>query len=94
MQNGKVKWFNNEKGYGFIESDGGEDIFVHFTAIQGDGYKSLEEGQAVTFEVVEGNRGAQAANVEKAQTSCQLDTDLKTGIACRFFYCKKRAFLL
>lgn len=65
MQNGKVKWFNNEKGYGFIESDGGEDIFVHFTAIQGDGYKSLEEGQAVTFEVVEGNRGAQAANVEK-----------------------------
>ncbi|MCD2237041.1 cold-shock protein CspD [Listeria monocytogenes] len=66
MQNGKVKWFNNEKGYGFIEADGGEDIFVHFTAIQGDGYKSLEEGQAVTFEVVEGNRGAQAANVEKA----------------------------
>lgn len=66
MQNGKVKWFNNEKGYGFIESDGGEDIFVHFTAIQGDGYKSLEEGQAVTFEVVEGNRGAQAPNVEKA----------------------------
>ncbi|EED2061500.1 cold-shock protein [Listeria monocytogenes] len=66
MQNGKVKWFNNEKGYGFIESDGGEDIFVHFTAIQGDGYKSLEEGQALTFEVVEGNRGAQAANVEKA----------------------------
>ncbi|ECK4199007.1 cold-shock protein [Listeria monocytogenes] len=66
MQNGKVKWFNNEKGYGFIESDGGEDIFVHFTAIQGDGYKSLEEGQTVTFEVVEGNRGAQAANVEKA----------------------------
>ncbi|WP_079400009.1 cold-shock protein CspD [Listeria monocytogenes] len=66
MQNGKVKWFNNEKGYGFIESDGGEDIFVHFTAIQGDGYKSLEEDQAVTFEVVEGNRGAQAANVEKA----------------------------
>ncbi|EHK4065501.1 cold-shock protein CspD [Listeria monocytogenes] len=66
MQNGKVKWFNNEKGYGFIESDGGEDIFVHFTAIQGDGYKSLEEGQAITFEVVEGNRGAQAANVEKA----------------------------
>lgn len=64
MQNGKVKWFNNEKGYGFIESDSGEDIFVHFTAIQGDGYKSLEEGQAVTFEVVEGNRGAQAANVE------------------------------
>ncbi|WP_088808596.1 MULTISPECIES: cold-shock protein CspD [Listeria] len=65
MQNGKVKWFNNEKGYGFIETDGGEDIFVHFTAIQGDGYKSLEEGQEVSFEVVEGNRGPQAANVEK-----------------------------
>ncbi len=65
MQNGKVKWFNNEKGYGFIETDSGEDIFVHFTAIQGDGYKSLEEGQEVSFEVVEGNRGPQAANVEK-----------------------------
>ncbi|EUJ19578.1 cold-shock protein CspD [Listeria kieliensis] len=65
MQNGKVKWFNNEKGYGFIETDGGEDIFVHFTAIQGEGYKTLEEGQEVSFEVVEGNRGPQAANVEK-----------------------------
>jgi CspA family cold shock protein len=65
MQNGKVKWFNNEKGYGFIETESGEDIFVHFTAIQGDGYKSLEEGQEVSFEVVEGNRGPQAANVEK-----------------------------
>ncbi|MBC1418487.1 cold-shock protein CspD [Listeria fleischmannii] len=65
MQNGKVKWFNNEKGYGFIETESGEDIFVHFTAIQGDGYKSLEEGQEVSFEVIEGNRGPQAANVEK-----------------------------
>ncbi|MBC1512827.1 cold-shock protein [Listeria booriae] len=65
MQNGKVKWFNNEKGYGFLEMKDGEDIFIHFTAIQGDGYKSLDEGQAVTFEIVEGNRGPQAANVEK-----------------------------
>ncbi|PLR99680.1 cold-shock protein CspD [Bacillus sp. T33-2] len=65
MQNGKVKWFNNEKGFGFIEVEGGEDVFVHFTAIQGEGYKSLEEGQEVSFEIVEGNRGPQAANVVK-----------------------------
>jgi CspA family cold shock protein len=65
MQNGKVKWFNNEKGFGFIEVEGGDDVFVHFTAIQGDGYKSLEEGQEVSFEIVEGNRGPQAANVQK-----------------------------
>ncbi|MGM0845437.1 MAG: cold-shock protein CspD [Bacillota bacterium] len=65
MQNGKVKWFNNEKGFGFIEVEGGEDVFVHFTAIQGDGFKSLEEGQEVSFEIVEGNRGPQAANVTK-----------------------------
>ncbi|AWI12584.1 MULTISPECIES: cold-shock protein CspD [Bacillaceae] len=65
MQNGKVKWFNNEKGYGFIEVEGGNDVFVHFTAIQGDGYKTLEEGQEVSFDIVEGNRGPQAANVVK-----------------------------
>ncbi|WAA11079.1 cold-shock protein CspD [Fervidibacillus albus] len=65
MQNGKVKWFNNEKGYGFIEVEGGDDVFVHYTAIQGDGYKTLEEGQSVSFEIVEGNRGPQAANVVK-----------------------------
>lgn len=57
MQNGKVKWFNNEKGFGFIEVEGGDDVFVHFTAIEGEGYKSLEEGQEVSFEIVEGNRG-------------------------------------
>ncbi|PLR78480.1 cold-shock protein [Bacillus canaveralius] len=66
MKNGKVKWFNAEKGFGFIEAEGGEDVFVHFSAIQGDGFKSLDEGQSVTFEVVEGNRGPQAANVTKA----------------------------
>ncbi|MBL5866203.1 cold-shock protein CspD [Heyndrickxia sporothermodurans] len=64
-QNGKVKWFNNEKGYGFIEVEGGDDVFVHFTAIQSEGFKTLEEGQEVSFEIVEGNRGPQAANVTK-----------------------------
>ncbi|MDO7906022.1 cold shock domain-containing protein [Paenibacillus sp. JX-17] len=62
---GTVKWFNAEKGYGFIQVEGGEDVFVHFSAIQGDGFKTLEEGQAVEFEITEGNRGAQAANVIK-----------------------------
>lgn len=65
MQNGKVKWFNAEKGYGFIAVEGGDDVFVHFSAINGDGFKSLEEGQEVSFEIVEGNRGPQAANVTK-----------------------------
>lgn len=60
---GKVKWFNPDKGFGFIETAEGGDVFVHFSAIQGDGFKTLEEGQAVEFDVVEGNRGAQAANV-------------------------------
>ncbi|GBK60328.1 cold-shock protein CspD [Paenibacillus macerans] len=62
---GTVKWFNAEKGYGFIQVEGGEDVFVHFSAIQGDGFKTLEEGQAVEFEITEGNRGPQAANVIK-----------------------------
>ncbi|GHH98847.1 cold-shock protein [Neobacillus kokaensis] len=66
MENGKVKWFNGEKGFGFIEREGGEDVFVHFSAIQGEGYKTLEEGQEVTFDVEQGQRGAQAANVRKA----------------------------
>lgn len=63
---GKVKWFNAEKGFGFIEREGGDDVFVHFTAIQSEGFKTLEEGQEVTFDIVEGNRGPQAANVIKA----------------------------
>ncbi|MDC0559106.1 cold shock domain-containing protein [Candidatus Izimaplasma bacterium] len=62
---GTVKWFNSEKGYGFITSEDGLDIFVHFTAITGEGFKSLEEGAKVEFEVVEGDRGPQAANVAK-----------------------------
>ena len=60
---GKVKWFNAEKGYGFITSDEGKDIFVHYSAIQADGFHSLEEGQKVSFEIVESDRGQQAANV-------------------------------
>ncbi|PQD96047.1 cold-shock protein [Pradoshia eiseniae] len=60
---GKVKWFNAEKGFGFIEREEGDDVFVHFSAIQGTGFKTLEEGQEVEFEIVEGNRGPQAANV-------------------------------
>jgi CspA family cold shock protein len=65
VQEGIVKWFNAEKGFGFIEVPGGEDVFVHYSAIQGEGYKSLDEGQRVSFEVVRGARGLQAANVVK-----------------------------
>lgn len=60
---GKVKWFNEKKGYGFIERDEGGDVFVHFSAIKGDGFKTLKEGQRVEFEVVQGAKGLQAANV-------------------------------
>ena len=65
MVQGKVKWFNNEKGYGFISREGGADVFVHHTAIQGAGYKSLEEGASVEFEVTQGPKGDQASNVSK-----------------------------
>ncbi|MFZ5641869.1 MAG: cold shock domain-containing protein [Bacillota bacterium] len=60
---GKVKWFNAEKGFGFIETEEGNDVFVHFSAIQSEGFKTLDEGQNVEFDVVDGNRGPQAANV-------------------------------
>ena len=66
MEQGTVKWFNDEKGYGFISREAGDDVFVHFSAIQGDGFKTLEEGQSVTFDVENGDRGLQAANVSKA----------------------------
>ena len=65
MKQGTVKWFNAEKGFGFIEIEGENDVFVHFSAIQGEGFKTLDEGQAVEFEVEEGNRGPQATNVTK-----------------------------
>lgn len=65
METGTVKWFNAEKGYGFIEMEGGDDVFVHFSAITGEGFKTLEEGQRVQFDVVTGSRGPQAENVVK-----------------------------
>ncbi len=61
---GKVKWFNSEKGYGFITTENGEDLFVHYSQIEKDGFKTLEEGEAVEFEVVDGQRGPQASNVK------------------------------
>lgn len=65
MEVGTVKWFNSEKGFGFLSVEGREDVFVHFSAIQGDGYKVLEEGQKVQFEIVDGDRGPQASSVTK-----------------------------
>ncbi|WP_094700805.1 cold-shock protein [Brevibacillus laterosporus] len=62
---GKVKWFNKEKGYGFIEREDGTDIFVHYTGINGSGFRNLEQGEQVVFDIVEGQRGPQATNVEK-----------------------------
>lgn len=65
MARGRVKWFNPEKGYGFIAQDSGQDVFVHYSVIQGDGFKTLEEGDEVDFEIVQGNKGLQASNVTK-----------------------------
>ncbi len=66
MAKGTVKWFSNQKGYGFITPENGKDVFVHFSAIQGDGYKSLNEGDAVEFEIAQGPKGEQAVNVTRA----------------------------
>ncbi|MEO6462515.1 MAG: cold-shock protein [Candidatus Eisenbacteria bacterium] len=66
MANGTVKWFNEAKGFGFISQEGGEDVFVHFSTIQGDGFKTLAEGERVEFDVTQGPKGLQAANVRKA----------------------------
>ena len=65
MTTGKVKWFNDSKGFGFLEQDNGDDVFCHFSAITGDGFKSLQEGDSVEFDVVKGPKGLQAANVRK-----------------------------
>ncbi|MDN9254025.1 cold-shock protein [Clostridioides difficile] len=65
MKNGIVKWFNNEKGFGFISVEGEDDVFVHFSAIQNDGYKTLEEGEKISFDITQGNRGPQAENVNR-----------------------------
>lgn len=68
MHQGTVKWFNSEKGYGFIEHNNGDDVFVHFTGIQGEGFRTLQEGKTVTFEIIDGNRGPQASNVIETNT--------------------------
>jgi cold shock protein len=65
LAEGTVKWFNDSKGFGFIEQNGGEDVFVHFSAVAGEGFKSLAEGDAVEFEITQGDKGLQAANVYK-----------------------------
>ncbi len=68
MNNGTVKWFNADKGFGFITAEDGNDVFAHFSAIQGDGFKTLDEGQAVTFDIEDGQRGPQAVNIVKVNT--------------------------
>jgi len=67
MTKGKVKWFSNQKGYGFITAEGGKDVFVHYSAVKGDGYKTLQEGQDVEFEITQGPKGEQATNVTLIQ---------------------------
>jgi CspA family cold shock protein len=72
-QQGKVKWFSNVKGYGFIEQEGGQDVFVHYSSIQGEGYKTLEEGDVVTFEVTQGEKGPQASDVVKEKKTAKAE---------------------
>lgn len=84
MEQGTVKWFNAEKGFGFISREDGSDVFVHFSAIQGDGFKTLEEGQSVSFDVEDSDRGPQAVNVEKTNSSIPKHL---TKVGC-FFCCE------
>ena len=70
---GKVKWFSNVKGYGFIEQEGGQDVFVHYSSIQGEGYKTLEEGDVVTFEIIQGEKGPQASSVVKEKAAAKAE---------------------
>src|SRR5699024_10463070 len=86
MNEGTVKWFNAEKGFGFIEQEAGDDVFVHFSAIQADGYKTLEEGQKVTFEIEEGQRGPQAVNVVSAYYRVKVFRDILKGISFFVFF--------
>jgi len=67
MASGKVKWFNNQKGFGFITNEGGQDVFVHHTSIQGNGYRTLNEGETVQFEVIDSGKGLKAQNVQRAE---------------------------
>jgi cold shock protein len=83
---GKVKWFNNAKGYGFIERDGGSDVFVHFSAVQGNGFRTLEEGQAVEFEIVDGPKGPQAGNVTKPSTRDDPPTGPEVPASALFYF--------
>jgi len=88
---GKVKWFNAAKGYGFLAQDGGKDVFVHFSAIQGDGFRTLNEGETVEFDVVNGPKGAQAANVKKvgaypASSRIQQALDKRPRVSGPFFF--------
>ena len=84
MKQGTVKWFNAEKGFGFIEIEGENDVFVHFSEIQGEGFKTLDEGQKVEFEVEEGNRGPQATNVNKIFTRTTINSPIPKSISVLF----------
>ena len=90
MNKGTVKWFNNQKGYGFISDEQGNDVFVHYSGLNMDGFKSLEEGATVEFEVVEGAKGPQATNV----TVVIITTSTISSFTCTFFFLNRTSFYL